>query len=97
MSFQRLSTVKQAREVGIDPKSGKTIYAKQGKYGAYVQIGELVEGEEEVTRARLTTLISGIDLPEGISFGNNRRQQTDDERDASAVLSQLEPALVEQL
>lgn len=47
------STVNQAREVGIDPKSGKMIYAKHGKFGAYVQIGELVEGEEKPQYASL--------------------------------------------
>lgn len=47
------STVNQAREVGIDPKSGKMIYAKHGKFGAYVQIGELVEGEEKPKYASL--------------------------------------------
>lgn len=47
------STINQAREVGTDPKSGKMIYAKHGKYGAYVQIGELVEGEEKPQYASL--------------------------------------------
>jgi DNA topoisomerase-1 len=28
------------RELGVDPKTGKNVYAKLGKYGAYVQIGE---------------------------------------------------------
>ena len=36
-----------ARELGVDPKTGKTIYAKLGRYGAYVQLGEVVEGEEK--------------------------------------------------
>ncbi|MEP1096571.1 MAG: type I DNA topoisomerase [Cyclobacteriaceae bacterium] len=47
------STINQAREVGLDPKSGKIIYAKHGKYGAYVQIGELIEGEEKPQYASL--------------------------------------------
>lgn len=47
------STINQAREVGLDPKSGKMIYAKHGKYGAYVQIGELIEGEEKPQYASL--------------------------------------------
>ena len=34
------------RELGIDPKSGKKIYAKIGRYGPIVQIGE-VEDEEK--------------------------------------------------
>jgi DNA topoisomerase-1 len=34
------SAVGKARELGTDPKTGKNVYAKLGKYGAYVQIGE---------------------------------------------------------
>lgn len=33
---------------------------------------ELVEGEEEAARQRLSALASGIDLPEGVSFGGGR-------------------------
>ncbi|HTJ52800.1 MAG TPA: type I DNA topoisomerase [Cyclobacteriaceae bacterium] len=34
------SAVGKARELGTDPKTGKNVYAKLGKFGAYVQIGE---------------------------------------------------------
>ncbi len=34
------SSVNSSRELGVDPKTGKNIYAKLGRYGAYVQIGE---------------------------------------------------------
>lgn len=34
------SSVGRARELGVDPKTGKNVYAKLGKFGAYVQIGE---------------------------------------------------------
>lgn len=34
------STVAQAREVGTDPKTGKTIYARIGKFGPLLQLGE---------------------------------------------------------
>jgi DNA topoisomerase-1 len=34
------SSVGKNRELGVDPKTGKNIYAKLGKFGAYVQIGE---------------------------------------------------------
>jgi DNA topoisomerase I len=34
------SSVGRSRELGKDPKTGKNIYAKLGKFGAYVQIGE---------------------------------------------------------
>src|SRR5918993_2599432 len=34
------SSVGKVRELGVDPKTGKTVYAKLGKFGAYAQIGE---------------------------------------------------------
>lgn len=34
------STVAQAREVGIEPKTGKKIYARIGKFGPLLQLGE---------------------------------------------------------
>lgn len=34
------SSVGRTRELGTDPKTGKKVYAKLGKFGAYVQIGE---------------------------------------------------------
>src|SRR5690606_14504361 len=34
------SSVGKSRELGDDPKTGKNVYAKLGKFGAYVQIGE---------------------------------------------------------
>lgn len=34
------SSVGKSRELGVDPKTGKNVYVKLGKFGAYVQIGE---------------------------------------------------------
>jgi DNA topoisomerase I len=34
------SSVGKSRELGVDAKTGKNVYAKLGKFGAYVQIGE---------------------------------------------------------
>ena len=47
------ASVNQVRELGEDPKSGEKIYARHGKYGAYVQKGELIEGEEKPQYASL--------------------------------------------
>ncbi|MEP0986930.1 type I DNA topoisomerase [Ekhidna sp.] len=47
------AAVNQVREIGEDPKSGEKIYARHGKYGAYVQKGELIEGEEKPQYASL--------------------------------------------
>ncbi len=43
----------QARELGIDPKSGKMIYARFGRFGPMLQIGEAIEGGEKPTFAPL--------------------------------------------
>ncbi len=37
---ERSSVQNKNRELGIDPKSGKKVYAKLGKFGAYIQVGE---------------------------------------------------------
>jgi DNA topoisomerase-1 len=34
------SSVGKSKELGVDAKTGKNVYAKLGKFGAYVQIGE---------------------------------------------------------
>lgn len=47
------SEVNQVRELGEHPETGEKIYARHGKYGAYVQKGELVEGEEKPQYASL--------------------------------------------
>ncbi len=40
---ERSSVQNKVRELGIDPKTGKKVYAKLGRYGAYAQIGENIE------------------------------------------------------
>ncbi len=37
---ERSSVQNKNRELGIDPKSGKKVYVKLGRFGAYAQIGE---------------------------------------------------------
>ncbi|WKZ61542.1 MAG: type I DNA topoisomerase [Cyclobacteriaceae bacterium] len=34
------SSVSKNRELGVDPKTGKNVYVKLGKFGAYIQLGE---------------------------------------------------------
>lgn len=38
--------ISAARELGTDPNSGKPVFARMGRYGAYVQIGETPESED---------------------------------------------------
>ena len=52
-----------AREIGIDPASGKMVYGKLGKYGAYVQIGEMEEEEKpKFASLRAGQLLENISL-----------------------------------
>ncbi len=37
---ERSSVQNKNKELGVDPKTGKNVYAKLGKYGAYIQVGE---------------------------------------------------------
>ncbi len=39
--------VNSARDLGIDPVSGKKVSVRLGRYGAFAQLGETVDGEEE--------------------------------------------------
>lgn len=37
---ERSSVQNKSRELGVDPKSGKNVYVKLGRFGAYIQVGE---------------------------------------------------------
>ncbi len=58
------------RELGTDPKTGLNVYAKLGKFGAYVQLGELVEGEEKPKYASLKhgQLLENITLEDAMDL-----------------------------
>ena len=58
-----------SRELGIDPKSGKNVYARIGKFGAYAQIGE-TEDEEKPKYANLKKgqLIESISLEDALGL-----------------------------
>jgi len=50
--------VRGSRELGTDPESGKPVYVKLGKFGAYVQIGENPKDEND-TKPRYASLKKG--------------------------------------
>src|SRR5258708_2269001 len=55
---ERSSVSNKSRELGVDPKTGLTVYAKLGRYGAYVQIGENPEDGKE-RRPKFASLRNG--------------------------------------
>ncbi len=58
-----------ARELGIDPRSGKKVSARLGKFGAYVQIGESTDDEKpQYANLRKDQLIETITLPEALDL-----------------------------
>lgn len=59
------------RELGVDPDSGKPIFAKMGRFGPYVQIGEMEEESKEKPRyasLRSGQMIESITLEEAIEL-----------------------------
>ncbi|MBC8156157.1 MAG: type I DNA topoisomerase [Bacteroidetes bacterium] len=58
-----------ARELGIDPRSGKKMSARLGKYGAFVQIGESTDEEKpQYANLRKDQLIETITLQEALEL-----------------------------
>lgn len=58
-----------ARELGNDPRSGKKMSARLGKYGAYVQIGESTDDEKpQYANLRTDQLIETITLQEALEL-----------------------------
>jgi len=44
------------RSLGLDPETGLDIFIKAGRFGPYVQLGELVDGEKPKTASLLSTM-----------------------------------------
>jgi DNA topoisomerase-1 len=59
-----------SRELGVDPKTGKKVFAKLGKFGAYVQLGEMEDGEEKPQFASLRhgQLLENIGLDDALEL-----------------------------
>ena len=53
------------REVGVDPESGLVVYAKTGRFGAYVQLGEHDSGSKEKPK---TSSLLKTQSPESITL-----------------------------
>ncbi len=49
------------RVLGVDPETGLEVFARAGRYGPYVQLGELVEGSKE--KPRTASLFKTMTLP----------------------------------
>ena len=57
------------RPLGEDPASGETVYLKAGRYGPYVQLGEMTDPKDKPRTASLLSTMS----PEGIGLDDALR------------------------
>jgi len=88
------SSVAQARKVGTDPKSGKTIYSRFGRFGPMLQLGETEDEEKPQFAplpkgAKLETVtveesLRAFELPRTVG-------QTDDGQDIVANIGRFGP------
>lgn len=75
------SAVSKNRELGVDPKTGKKVYVKLGKFGAYIQLGENPDdnGGEKPKFASLRPgqFIENITLEDALELMKMPRQMGD--------------------
>ncbi|GAB3275781.1 type I DNA topoisomerase [Larkinella harenae] len=58
-----------SRDLGLDPRSGKKVSARLGRYGAYVQIGEATDEEKPLfANLKKEQLIESITLEEALDL-----------------------------
>ncbi|MFM8473146.1 MAG: topoisomerase C-terminal repeat-containing protein, partial [Candidatus Kapaibacterium sp.] len=54
------------RHLGVDPASGRNLYARMGRYGAYVQIGENTDEDKKYANIRAGLSLETIDLAQAL-------------------------------
>jgi DNA topoisomerase-1 len=55
---------KGPQSLGVDPASGNQVYLKAGRFGPYLQLGEIKEGED---RPKMASLLPGMS-PDAVDF-----------------------------
>lgn len=89
------SEVAQAREVGIDPKTGKTIFARFGRFGPMLQLGDTEDKEDKPRFAPLPvgSKLETVSLEEALEAFKLPRLvgQTDDGQDIKANIGRFGP------
>ncbi|MEZ5208678.1 MAG: type I DNA topoisomerase [Acidimicrobiales bacterium] len=69
-ALELLAAPKGGRELGIDPGSGQMVYAKTGRFGPYVQLGEYSDDGDKPKMASLfqTMTVERITLDEALEL-----------------------------
>jgi DNA topoisomerase-1 len=60
LALELLDAPSGDRELGEDPETGSTVIAKKGRFGPYVQLGEIEEGSK--TKPKTASLFPSMDL-----------------------------------
>lgn len=68
-ALELLSAPSNDRELGVDEATGETIYLKAGRYGPYVQVGEITDPKDKPRTASLFSSMS----PDTITLEDARR------------------------
>jgi len=89
------STVAQAREIGLDPKTGKPILARFGRYGPMLQLGSAEDKENKPQFAPMpaNTKIETVTLEQALEMFKLPRVvgQTEDKQDIKANIGRFGP------
>lgn len=54
--------VMHERELGVDKKTGNTVYLKTGRFGPYVQLGEYNKDDKEAPKPKSSSLLKGMNM-----------------------------------
>ena len=54
--------VMHERELGVDPKSGKPVFLKTGRFGAYVQLGVYNKEDKTLPKPKSSSLLKGMNM-----------------------------------
>jgi DNA topoisomerase I len=91
------ASVQSSKEIGVDPKSGKKVIARLGKYGPIVQIGgesEDEEGKPKYASLRHGQFIENITLEEALELFKLPRQVGEyEEEEVVAAIGRFGPYL----
>ncbi len=68
-SLELLAAPSNDRELGVDTESGLPIFLKAGRYGPYVQVGEVSDPKDKPKTASLFSTMS----PDALTLGDARR------------------------
>jgi DNA topoisomerase-1 len=85
-----LATPSGDRTLGTDPESGLAIYARSGRFGSYIQLGEAGGKEKPKTASMLKTMsVDSVTLEQAIELLALPRHVGDDPETGQAITAQL--------